>query len=52
MARAIHWIAVAGIFSILILDHLPERTPELLMAAWSGAPAADSEWDSLPIMYD
>lgn len=52
MARTIHWIAVAGILSILVLDHLPERTPELLFAAWSGAPSVASAWDSLPVMYD
>ena len=57
MARTIHWIAVAGIFSILVLDHLPERTPELLTAVWNDTPpvvsdAGDSDWDTLPIMYD
>lgn len=52
MARIIHWIAVASVISLLVLDHLPERTPELLMAAWSGTPSATSDWDNLPIMYD
>lgn len=45
-----HWLAIAGIASIMILDHLPAQTPDMVMAAWHGTPT--SEWDSLPIMYD
>jgi hypothetical protein len=45
-----HWLAIAAILGLMVFDHLPERAPELIMAAWNGAPA--SEWDSLPMMYE
>jgi hypothetical protein len=45
-----HWLAIAGVLGLMILDHLPAQTPDLVLAAWNGTPT--SEWDSLPIMYD
>ncbi len=45
-----HWLALAAIFCVMVLDHLPERAPDLVLAAWNGTEI--SEWDSLPIMYE
>lgn len=52
LGRYRHWLALCGIGCILLMDHLPERTPELLLASLAGEPAAASDWDSLPIMYE
>ncbi|WP_374376293.1 hypothetical protein [Dongia sp.] len=45
-----HWLALAAILCVMVLDHLPERAPELVLAAWNGTQI--SEWDSLPVMYE
>ncbi|MBL8708333.1 MAG: hypothetical protein JNL25_03980 [Rhodospirillaceae bacterium] len=50
----LHWLAIPLIGCLLLLDHLPAETPQLVLAALSDAPvAADaSDWNDLPIMYD
>lgn len=51
--KLVHWIAMAGTACLMILDHLPERAPEMLWASLSGeAAVATTDWDSLPIMYE
>jgi hypothetical protein len=51
--KLVHWIAIAGIACLMILDHLPERAPEMLLASLSGESiAVSSDWESLPIMYE
>jgi hypothetical protein len=47
-----HWLAILAIGCMLMMDHLPEWSPELLFASLAGERTVASEWDDLPIMYE